>query len=296
MYHPNLDYHYKHSKKMNLLSNKEIEDLKTLIKALDIRLKNEELSQEEYKNLKAKYEAKLNEEVNLLKEKSFLKNLSYISISGSGKVTDSYIKISGSGRVDGWRGGSIAISGSGKISDEEIKVSGSASLPGDLQTHTLMASGSVNADGPIETTIFKCSGSCKIDGDLIAHEILMISGSGKITSDVNAGNLTSSGSLEVVGEVQCVNAELNGAYKIGGNVNCKESFVSEINAKCFIKGDLVCGGNVHIEQSTHRGHLQVDQIVAEGDIYLEGVSTQFVRGRTVKIGPECQIDKIEEKS
>ncbi|MFX1505117.1 MAG: polymer-forming cytoskeletal protein [Promethearchaeota archaeon] len=278
------------------MSNKEIEDLKTLIKALDIRLKNEEISQEEYANLKVKYEDKLNEEISLVKEKSFLKNLSYISISGSGKVTDSYIKISGSGRVDGWRGGSIAISGSGKISDEEIKVSGSASLPGDLQTHTLKASGSVKADGPIETTIFKCSGSCKIDGELVAYETLVISGSGKITGDINAGNLSSSGSLDVAGEVQCVNAEMNGAYKIGGNVKCQESFVSEINAKCFIKEDLVCGGDVHIEQGSHRGQLKVDQILAEGDIYLEGVSAQLVSGKTVKIGPDCQVDKVEEKS
>jgi cytoskeletal protein CcmA (bactofilin family) len=296
MYHPEFDYHYKHCEMVNLLSNKEIDDLKTLIKALDIHLKNEEISQEEYDNLKAKYEAKLNEEISLVKEKSFLKNLSYISISGSGKVTDSYIKISGSGRVDGWKGGSIAISGSGKISDEEIKVSGSASLPGDLQTHTLKASGSVKADGPIETTIFKCSGSCKIDGELVAHETLVISGSGKIIGDVNAGNLSSSGSLGVAGEVQCVNAELNGAYKIDGNVNCQESFVSEINAKCFIKGDLICGGNVYIEQHSHRGQLKVDQIFAEGDIYLEGVSAQFVSGKTVKIGPDCQVDKVEEKS
>ncbi|MFX0123150.1 MAG: hypothetical protein ACFFAE_05890 [Candidatus Hodarchaeota archaeon] len=277
------------------MSNKEIEDLKTLMKALDIRFRNEELSQEEYDNLKAKYEAKLNEEISLVKEKSFLKDMSYISISGSGKVTDSYIKISGSGRVDGWRGGSIAISGSGKISDEEIKVSGSASLPGNLQTHTLKASGSIKADGPIETTIFKSSGSCKIDGDLIAHEILSISGSGNITADVKAGNISSSGSLGVVGEVQCVNAELNGAYKIGGNVNCQESFFSELNSKCEIAGDLICGGNVHIEQSTHRGRLHVDQILAEGDIYLEGVSTRYVRGKTVKLGPDCQVEKVEEK-
>ncbi|UCG03100.1 MAG: hypothetical protein JSW11_03740 [Candidatus Heimdallarchaeota archaeon] len=277
------------------MSNKEIEDLKTLIKALDIRFRNEELSQEEYDDLKAKYEAKLNEEISLVKEKSFLKNMSYISISGSGKVTDSYIKISGAGRVDGWKGGSIAISGSGKISDEEIKVSGSASLPGNLQTHTLKASGSVKADGPIETTIFKCSGSCNIKGDLIAHETFVISGSGKITADVKAGDISSSGVLGVSGEIQCVNAELNGGYKIGGNVNCQESFISEINAKCSINGDLICGGDVHIEQSTHRGQLQVDQILAEGDIYLEGVSARYVRGKTVKLGPDCQVENVEEK-
>ena len=160
----------------------------------------------------------------------------------------------------------------------------------------MKASGSVKADGPIETTIFKSSGSCKINGDLVAHESLVISGSGKITADVKGGNVSSSGALGVSGEVQCVNAELNGAYKIGGNVKCQESFVSEINAKCFIKGDLVCGGDVHIEQSTHRGQLQVDQILAEGDVYLEGVSAQFVSGKTVKIGPDCQIDKVEEKA
>ncbi|MHA2243544.1 MAG: polymer-forming cytoskeletal protein [Candidatus Hodarchaeales archaeon] len=277
------------------MSKKEIKDLKTLLKALEIRLENEELSQEEYDNLKAKYEARLNEEIDLAKEKSFLRNLSYISISGSGKVTDSYIKISGSGRVDGWKGGSITISGSGKISDEEIKVSGSASLPGNLQTHTLKASGSVKADGSIETTIFKSSGSCKIKGDLVAHETLAISGSGKITADVKAGNISLSGSLGVVGEVQCVNAELNGAYKIGGNVNCQDSFISEISSRCTIEGDLLCGGDVHIEQNTHRGQLQVDQILAKGEVYLEGVSARYVSGKTVKLGPDCQVEKVEEK-
>ncbi|MFX0207565.1 MAG: hypothetical protein ACFFDT_16380, partial [Candidatus Hodarchaeota archaeon] len=282
--------------KVNLMSNKEIEDLKTLIKALDIRLRNEELSQEEYDDLKTKYEAKLDEEISLVKEKSFLKDMSYISISGSGKVTDSYIKISGSGRVEGWRGGSIAISGSGKISDDEIKISGSASLPGDLKTHTLKASGSIKANGPIETYIFTSSGSCMIDGYLVAHEKLAISGSGKIDSDIKGGQVSSNGSLKVAGTILCVNAELNGSYKVEGNVECQESFRSELDSKCTIEGDLLCSGDVRIEQGRRRGQLQVNQIIAEGNVYLEGVSAQLVSGKTVKIGPDCQVDKVEEKS
>jgi len=277
------------------MSNKEIEDLKTLIKALDIRFKNEEISQEEYDNLKAKYEAKLSEEISLVKEKSFLKDMSYISISGSGKVTDSYIKISGSGRVEGWRGGSIAISGSGKISDDEIKISGSASLPGDLKTHTLIASGSIKANGPIETNIFMSSGSCEIAGSLIAHEKLSISGSGKIESDIRGGNVLASGSLKVAGTILCVNAELNGSYEVEDNVECQDSFSSELDSKCTIEGDLLCSGDVRIEQSRRRGRLRVNQILAEGDISLEGVTAQYVRGKTVKLGPECQIEKVEEK-
>ena len=45
------------------MSNKEISDLKILIKALDIRLENNEISQDEYNNLKEKYDAKSFEEV-----------------------------------------------------------------------------------------------------------------------------------------------------------------------------------------------------------------------------------------
>ena len=277
------------------MSDKEIEDLKTLIKALDIRLKTKEISQEEYDNLKEKYEAKLSEEISLVKEKSFLRDMSYISISGSGKVTDSYIKISGSGRVEGWRGGSIAISGSGKISDDEIKISGSASLPGDLKTHTLIASGSIKANGPIETHIFTSSGSCKIAGYLVAHEKLAISGSGTIESDIKGGQVSSSGSLKVTGTILCVNAELNCSYKVEGNVECQESFNSELDSRCTIEGDLLCSGDVRIEQSRRRGRLQLNHILAEGDVYLEGVTAQYVRGKTVKLGPDCQVEKVEEK-
>ncbi len=278
------------------MSNKEIEDLKTLIKALDIRLRNEELSQEEYDNLKAKYEAKLNEEIHLVREKSILKNLSYIRISGSGKITDSYIKISGSGRIDGWRGGSIKISGSGKISSDEIKVSGSALLPGDLETHTLKASGSIKVDGPLETTIFTSSGSCKIKGYLIAHEKLTISGSGKIEADVRGGHVVSRGSLKVAGAVLCVSAELNGSYFIKNNVECQDSFTSELDSECTIEGDLLCSGDVRIERSKRRGQLQVEQILAEGDVYLEGVTARYVSGKTVELGPDCQVEKVEEKN
>ncbi|UCE13296.1 MAG: hypothetical protein JSV04_14055 [Candidatus Heimdallarchaeota archaeon] len=277
------------------MSKKEIEELTTLIKALDIRYRNEEITREEYDNLMAKYQSKLDEEISIAKSKSMLKDLSYISISGSGKVTDSYIKISGSGRVDGWRGGSISISGSGKISDDEIKVSGSASLPGNLETHTLIASGSIKADGPIETTISTISGSCKIEGYLIAHEKLTISGSGKIEADIKGGHVLSSGSLIVAGAILCVRAELNGSYKIGRNVECQELFSSELDSKCSIEGDLLCSGDVQIEKSGRRGHLQVEQILAEGDVYLEGVSAQYVSGKTVELGPDCQISKVEEK-
>lgn len=277
------------------MSNKEIEDLKTLIKSLDIRLRNEEISNEEYTELKTKYENQLKEQVAIVKEKSVLKDMSYISISGSGKVTDSFISISGSGRVEGWKGGSISISGSGKITEDEINVSGSGSLPGNLETHTVRASGSLKVNGPLESHVFVCSGSCKIGGYLVAHESLAISGSAKIESDVRGGSVKSSGSIKVDGSVLCVDAELNGVYKIDGNVECQESFTSELESKCTIKGDLLCSGDVHIEQGRSKGRLSVERIIAEGNVYLEGVNARFVSGKKVELGSDCIVDRVEEK-
>ncbi|MHA1975511.1 MAG: hypothetical protein ACW98F_02885 [Candidatus Hodarchaeales archaeon] len=278
------------------MSNKEIEDLKTLIKALEIRLQADEISEAEYKQLKDKYDAKLQEELVAVKENSFLRNLSYVSISGSGKVTDSYVTISGSGRIEGWRDGTITISGSGKVSDEEIKISGSGTLPGNLKTDSLSVSGSLKAEGPVEAGKFLSSGSFKVNGALTIHERFASSGSGKIDGSLfgEHASVVSSGALKVEGDVICDKAEFSGSYKISGSVECKGDFTSEINGKCKIEDDLICGGDIFIEQDSRKGSLKVNKIRANGDIYLEGVEAEIVIGNKVKVGPECNIGSIEE--
>ncbi len=278
------------------MSNKIIEDLKTLIKALEIRLEADEITEAEYKELKEKYNAKLKEEVAALKEHSFLRNISYVSISGSGKVTDSYVSISGSGRIEGWRGGTISISGSGKVSDEEINISGSGTLPGDLKTDSLSVSGSFKAEGSVEAGKFLASGSFKVNGKLTINEQFASSGSGKIEGSLFAENasVVSSGTIKIKGDVICDSAELSGSYKISGSVECKNSFTSELNEKSRIEADLICGGDIYIEQDSRKGSLKVDKIKSAGEVYLEGVEANTVSGKRVKVGPECNIGSIEE--
>jgi len=291
------DFISKKKEKVISLSNKEIEDLKTLIKSLDIRLKNDEISSGEYKELKQKYEHKLEEQINLIKEKSLLRGLSYISISGSGKVTDSQINISGSGHVEGWRGGSISISGSGSISDEEIRISGSGTLPGDMKTEKLVVSGSFKANGALEANSFTASGSFKIDGPLTVHEKLNLSGAGKIEGSVSAENaaLNCSGALKINGNLTCFDAEINGTFKINGDVNCSK-FTCGLEDKSSIEGNLICLGDIYIEQEKRKGTLTVNQIISEGKVYLEGVKADYVIGTSVKIGPNCEIKNFEEKT
>ena len=278
------------------MSNKEISDLKTLIKALEIRLNAKEITEEEYTTLKEKYNNQLNEEIKLVKENSLFRNLSYVSISGSGKVSDSNISISGSGRIEGWKGGTIKISGSGKISDEEIKISGSGVLPGDLVAEVLKVSGSLKVQGALETSSFISSGSFKVEGPLTINRDCTTSGSGKIEGSLLAHNasLVTSGSLKVQGDVFCHEAELAGAYKIGGSVKCNGSFSSELDNKCVIDGDLICGGDVYIEQDSRKGSLTVENIESSGEVYLEGVKAKSVSGKKVKLGEDCQIDSVTE--
>jgi len=278
------------------MSNKEIDDLKTLIKALEIRLNANEITEEEYTSLKEKYNNRLNEEVKLVRENSLFRNLSYVSISGSGKVTDSYISISGSGRIEGWKGGTIKISGSGKISEEEIKISGSGVLPGDLVAEDLKVSGSLKVQGPLETSSFASSGSFKIDGPLTVHTNCTISGSGKIEGSLLAhqASFVSSGSIKIDGDVFCSEAEISGGYTINGSVQCKETYTSELNNKCKIKGDLICGGDVYIEQNSRKGSLTLENIKSSGDVYLEGVKAKTVVGKKVKLGENCEIDSVTE--
>ncbi len=278
------------------MSNKEIQDLKTLIKALEIRLRADEITEVEYKELKEKYNAKLQEEVAVLKEHSFLRNLSYISISGSGKVTDSYVSISGSGRIEGWRDGTISISGTGKVSDEEIEISGSGTLPGDLKTESVSVSGSLKTEGAVETGKFLSSGSFKVNGKLTVNERFASSGSGKIGGPLVAKNasVVSSGALKVEGDVVCDSAEFSGSYKIAGSVECNNDFTSELSDKSSINDDLICGGDIYIEQDSRKGSLKVNKIKSSGEVYLEGVEAQIVIGKKVKVGPECNIGSIEE--
>ncbi|MFW9780038.1 MAG: polymer-forming cytoskeletal protein [Candidatus Heimdallarchaeota archaeon] len=279
------------------MSRKEIEELQTLLKALDIRLKNDEITEHEYETIKMKYQAQLEEQMAVVKENSFLKDLSYVSISGSGKVTDSYVSISGSGRVEGWRGGSISISGSGKITDDEIKISGSGSLPGDMVTQKLKVSGALKVGGALETEQLMSSGSLKIEGPLTVTEKLSISGSGKIEGDINAHGamVSTSGALKAEGNLACNEAEMNGSYTIEGNVDCSGSFRSELSGKSRIEGHLSADGDVYIEQDRSSASLKVESIYAKGKVYLEGVKAQLVQGTSVELGPDCVIEKVEEK-
>ncbi len=124
--------------------------------------------------------------------------------------------------------------------------------------------------------------------------MLVIAGSGKIDGPILGGKIALSGSMNVNGDIKCREAELKGSYTIKKNVECQDSFISELDSKCRIDGDLICGGDVTIEMEKASGRLRVTQIISQGNVFLEGVSADYVSGKSVKIGDDCNIGSVEE--
>lgn len=278
----------------------ESEKAKKMLEALEERLKNGDVSIEEYNQLKAKYQARLSqtdvEEESFDKDKPRKAMPRMISISGSGQVTEDYISISGSGSVEGWGSGSIKISGSGKISDDKISVSGSAKLSGDVKSEIIKSSGSLKVEGDVQAGVMKCSGSTKVEGDLTIEDEAKFSGAVKIEGDlrVKDGELGVSGAAKIDGNVTAKDASFDGAFRISGDVSAV-NFEAEMGDKCKI-GGVLRATDVNIRQDHRRGHLRLKEIQATGQVYLEGVSADLVTGKTVKLGPDCEIKEVREES
>jgi len=278
----------------------ETEKTKKLLKALEERLKNGDITQEEYKDLRAKYQARLGytgTEEEGSEEKSPKQTIPrMVSISGSGRVTDDYISISGSGSVEGWGSGSIKISGSGKISKDEINVSGSAKLSGDFRTGSIKSSGDLKVEGDVQAKNVRSSGSTKIEGDLTVEESAKFSGSLKIEGDIHGkdSELAVSGAAKIEGDIEAKDVSLEGAFRIEGDVTADVLKVEMAN-DCEIEG-MIRARDVNIKQRTSRAHLEVAEIQATGHVYLEGVSAKRVAGEKVEIGPDCDIGEIQEES
>lgn len=278
----------------------ETEKTQKMLKALEERFKNGDISQEEYNALRMKYQARLEQtdvdQEDLGEQVPKRATPRMVSISGSGQVTDDYVSISGSGSVEGWGGGSIKISGSGKVSKDKIAVSGSAKLSGDLKSEIVKSSGSLKVEGDIQARVMKCSGSTKIEGDLIVEEEAKFSGAAKIEGDllVKGGDLDVSGAAKIEGNVEAKDAYFEGAFQIGGDVSV-ETFGAEMGDKCKIDG-ILRARDVSIKQDRRRAYLKVEEIQATGNVYLEGVSANLVTGKKVEIGPECDVKEVREES
>ena len=220
------------------------------------------------------------------------------------------LNCSGSTRVDGGEYG-------------EVRVSASLRVDGDLRCDTLQCSGSAKIEGALSCAgEVRCSGSVKVAGEAALQEgrfsgsvkapALHCSGSAKTEGGMQLGKARFSGSCAAEGDIHAEELEIagslrapaveaerfhaSGVFRINGLLNAGEITLSR--GGLYQAGDIGCT-TLRVVQDAHvislgRRKRALEAQSIEGDT-LELLDTQaaVVRGRFVRVGAGCVIDRVE---
>ena len=207
------------------------------------------------------------------------------------------LNCSGSTRVDGGEYG-------------EVRVSASLRVDGDLRCDALQCSGSAKIEGALSCAgEVRCSGSVKVAGEAAMQEgrfsgsvkaqSLHCTGtrqcSGAAEGDIHAEELEIAGSLRAPA-VEAERFHASGVFRINGLLNAGEITLSR--GGLYQAGDIGCT-TLRVVQDAHvislgRRKRALEAQSIEGDT-LELLDTQaaVVRGRFVRVGAGCVIDRVE---
>lgn len=284
-----------------------------ILKKLEKKFQNEEITKETYRSIKARYEKRLQEmkeisdeiegieekdEIEEFKEKlskeipSVKERKNIIKISGAGKLSQVYakeLKCSGSTKVEGnvdaydvKMSGSCKISGS--VKSKTFKASGSSKIEGNARSEMFKTAGSCKINGNVDCDEFHTAGSCSIGGMLYSNNKVVVDGSMTVGGDIKAKEFRCAGKFDVGGSIssQTINVELNGHSSArvieAENIEVKKMYTKSLFGRVF----------------KVKGSLKANKIIGT-TIYLEDTTAEFVRGEDVTIGPNCRIDAVEFK-
>lgn len=224
-------------------------------------------------------------------------------------------RIRGSGRVTLQGFGTVKISGSGSVSSERISTSGSSTLPGGLHVGELKTSGSSRMEGDIHAQWMAFSGSASIEGDArfrslkksgslsveggVYGDTMRVSGSTTVQGDVViADELRASGSIRVGGDIESRGSvELRGVFEVRGGIKARR-FEARLGKKLSVAEEGIEADAVFVEPLPRdwdrEGELRTKDIVGVGEVTIENVCCDNVRGGRVVIRGGCRVNGVVE--
>jgi len=224
-------------------------------------------------------------------------------------VSERNVTISGAGRIEGGSYGRVKIAGAarvaGNLEAEEFKSAGSARVEGNLQTKHFESAGAFKCMGNLEVDEGEAAGSFKVEGKIKAKE-LKLAGATHARA-VGGGYLRVGGSLEVEEDVELDTFRVAGGFQIGGLLSADKLEI-QLEGVCRVRE--IGGERIEIKRSTkaygsllantlgvlfrHDKARELHAETVEGDdIYIEATVAKVVRGARIRIGPGCQIDRVE---
>lgn len=253
-------------------------------------------------------------------------NLGNLFISGAGTASggeyrevhvSGAVKITGDVRCESVRAsGSIAVAGDLRCAGEAT-LSGSCKISGDASFEALQCSGSCAVEQSLSVGSARISGSFKGGESLDCRETFKTSGSVKLDGSVrcregfvsgvldakslHAGEVDVPGILKIEEDVEAEKLTSHGVLTIQGLLNAEriEIVLGDGNARSRI-GSVGCG-SIRVRYEPDRPSFlrkkQADRLCVgtiEGDLVeLQNTVAEVVRGKTVRIGAGCEIERVE---
>lgn len=196
------------------------------------------------------------------------------------------VRLVGESETSGGSFGWVRVTGDakffGEVSCERFSLTGTAHVKGDLGIRSMSYTGDVKVDGSMRGGSLKGTGGLQLQRDFRGEELRM------------------TGKLAASGAVEAERIDLRGALETSSLVNADEVIIRMHGPS---RAKEIAGGTVTIRRSRGqilKGLLRsasrsgLEAALIEGDtLYLEYVRAEIVRGNTVRLGPGCDIGRVE---
>lgn len=197
----------------------------------------------------------------------------------------------------------------------DLKMIGSTSTAGGV-FRNIGITGETVLTGDVDCIRFACTGQSKVQGGLRANELRLtgeitvqgrldagkIKGRGELEVDqgMRGENVAFTGNIEIKGDCESGTFALDGAFSVEGLLSA-ERLEIKMYGPCRVRE--LGGGTLRVKRSSatkllgiikSKQSAQLHADLIEGDtIELEHTRAGIVRGNRIKLGPGCEIGRVE---
>ncbi len=216
------------------------------------------------------------------------------------------VKIAGAGAVGSGKYRDVNIAGTGTLAGDvecvNLKVSGAAEGRGTLRAESMKVNGVLTYNGGVDVGTAKVNGSSVFQGSVHAGS-LAVSGTVEVGEDLTGGEVDLRGFLRVKGDCEVERFVSRGGFTVEGLLNagvvdvqlygpCK---AREIGGEAIIvrsAKDSTIRRLVATLVPSIETHLTTETIEGD-DVRLEHTTARVVRGKTVVLGRDCEVELVE---
>lgn len=216
------------------------------------------------------------------------------------------LRINGMGQAAGGTYGKIGTDGIATLNGDTVCTTltsnGTLKVKGSLQGEQLRANGKFNVEGSLAGEQLRVDGGMKIKGDLRAEHV-DIHGMLTVGGSAFGETLETDGGLKLGGNAEFETFKVHGGFQVGGMLNAGNL---DIFMAAVCRAKEIGGERIQVRKKLSTRNLlalfspslavRLTADVIEGDdIDLEETKAEVVRGNSVRIGPGCEIGRVEYK-